>query len=229
MPMTHASGAPPANGRFGPSLPTLLRRRFGIPVIGTVAAAALLLAIGVVAVLLRPNPIGDKQLVHGAEPVFNLLYRGGKLHPAAPRAGELARLEGARPGLQTSVYVRSLELPRYAGNVVHGLLPAYATSYTSRLRSAYPRFRPRDEGKARVNGAEGYQVGFKSGRRGDLTYGRDVMLVPAEASIAGGVLLSLRLAIQGPVSAKDKRLVSAARSAFRSFCFGRNAVSHGDC
>jgi hypothetical protein len=229
MLMTQGSGAPPADGPFGPSLPALLRLRFGVPERATLAAVVLLLAAAVAAVLARPDPVGDKKLVHAAQPVFNLLYKGGRLHAVTPRAGELARLERRRPGLQVSVHVRRLELPRYAGNVVHGLLPAYATRYTRRLRGEYPRFRLRDEGKARVNDAEGYQVAFRSGRRGDLTYGRDIMLVPDETSVAGGVLLVLRLEIQGPVSARDKRTVGAARSAFRSFCFGKSAVSHGDC
>jgi hypothetical protein len=229
MPIVRASDPPAADERFGPSLPALLRRRFGVPPHVTALAVLVLLAAAVVAVLLRPNPVGDKKLVHAAPPVFNFLYRGGRLHPATPGAGELSRLEGSRPGLRAWVSASRLELPRYGGNVVHGLLPAYATGHTALLRREHRRFLLRDEGKARVNDAEGYQVGFRSGRRGDLLYGRDVMLVPNDASVSGGVLLALRLQIQGRVNAPDKRLISAARSAFRSFCFGTSSVSHGDC
>jgi hypothetical protein len=227
--MTHASEASPADGRFGPSLPVLLRRRFGVPQRVTIGAVVLLLLFSVVVVLLRPAAGGQQQLVHSAKPVFNLLYRGGALHPVTPRDGALARLEGSRPGLAVSVQVSALPLPSYAGNVVHGLLPAYASRYTSQLRRRQPGFQLVDEGKARFNNAQGYQVGFVATGAGLLTHGRDVMLVRDETSVAGAILLSIRQDIQGPVSSKDQHLINASASAFRSFCFGKGAASHFSC
>jgi hypothetical protein len=205
---------------FGPTLPELLRRRFGVPERVTAALAILVLLAGLLALLLRPGAERLEQVVQRGNPTFNLLYKRGALHRVPPRAGELVRLEGRSPRLLVSVAASPLRLPPYAGNVVHGLLPVYAAGYTRRLRRVYPRLLVHDEGKARVNNAQGYQIAFAAGEPPRLTYARDVVLVPRESDVRDAVLLSLRQEIGGPLSGRDQRTIDLAKKAFRSFRFG---------
>src|SRR4029079_8412308 len=71
---------------FGPTLPALLRRRFGIPPIVTLAvfpAIALAGAVAIVIAIARP-PSPGTQVVHASPPVFNLLYQPAFMHVARP-------------------------------------------------------------------------------------------------------------------------------------------------
>jgi hypothetical protein len=214
------SGLPELEHDFGPTLPVLLRQRLGVPERITVCVAIALVLAGILALVLRPGAERFEQLVYRGEAPFNLLYSDGALQRVPPRDGELVRIEGRRPGLLVSVAVSPLKLPPYAGNVVHGLLPAYASGYTRRLRRLHDRLLVHDEGKARVNDAQGYQVGFAAGGPGHLTYGRDVVLVPAESGVRDALLLSLRQEISGPLNGRARRTIDLAKKAFRSFRFG---------
>jgi len=209
---------------LGPTLPALLRRRFGIPPAVTLAVAAVVAAAAVAAILValtRPPSPGE-QVIHDQPPVFNLLHPPGVLRTAAPRAAELLRLEGRRGKLSVEVVVRPLALPSYGGDVTHGLLPVYADRFVEAQKEQVPGLRLVQEGRARVNNAVGYEVGFQAVAPDDRMYGRDVLLVPDDPEEGRGfVTLSLRQRKPGgPFSGAEQGLANAARKAYRSFRFG---------
>jgi len=208
----------------GSTLPALLRRRFGVPPAVTVGVAAVLALAAVAAILIaltRPSSPGER-VVHEPPPVFNLLYPPDALREAEPRAGELLRLEGRRGALSVEVMVRPLELPPYDGDVTHGLLPVYANRFVEAQRSRLDGLELVQEGRARVNNAVGYEVGFQAVSPDERTYGRDVLLVPDDpAEGRGFVTLSLRQSKPGgPFTEGERGLANVARKAYRSFRFG---------
>jgi hypothetical protein len=207
---------------YGPTLPALLRRRLGVPPAVTVAVAvvvAVAAGIGVVFALNRP-PYPGVKVVHKGEPVFNFLYPEGRLHLAQPHAGEYMRLEGRRGRLRVAVVARPLRLPAYRGDVTHGLLPVYADRFAEGLRSR--GFALREEGRARVNNAVGYEIGVQAVSHGRREYARDVLLTSDDDDAPGVLLLSLRQskAGGGRFNAAQKALAAASRKAYRSFRFG---------
>jgi hypothetical protein len=218
-----AAGARPG---FGPSLPALLRRRFGIPPVVTLAVAGAIALAGAVAIVIaieRP-PYPGKQVVHSSPPpVFNLLYQPSFMHVARTHRGELMRIEGKRGKLSISVVVRPLRLPRYDGDVTHGLLPVYADRFADEQAKILPGFQLVAEGRARVNNGVGYEIGFQSVRPGMRVYGRDVLLVPDDPEEGRGlVTLSLRQVKPGAPFKKggERNLAYQAKKAYRSFRFG---------
>ena len=209
---------------FGPALPALLRARLGIPPAVTLTIAALLAAAAVAAILLvlTRSPSPGEQVVHERAPVFNLLYPPAALREAAPRAGELLRLEGRRGRLTVAVVIRPLELPAYDGDVTHGLLPVYANRFFEAQRELLPGLELVHEGRARVNNGVGYEVGFKAVAADARAYGRDVLLVPDDPEEGRGfVTLSLRQQKPGgPFTKAERGLANGARKTYRSFRFG---------
>jgi hypothetical protein len=206
---------------YGPTLPTLLRRRAGVPervTIAVVVAAVVLLGIAMVAV--RPGIEDAEQLVHEGQPVFNLLYPSGAVREVEPRPGELVRLEGERGRQSVAVTVRPLTLPVQRGDISHAQLPVYASTHADALRREYPGFTLLEEGRARINDAPGYEITFTAGR----THGSDVLLVPAEDDARGAVVLGLRRVVRGaaPLGEADHEFTRQARKAFRSFRYGRD-------
>jgi len=210
----------PAPPDLGPTLPVLLRRRFGVAERVTVAAGLLLLLGALGTLLISPYIARKAQLVHRGNPTFNLVYPAQVVHRVAPHPGELARLEAHRQRVSATLTARPLHLPAYAGIVSFGLLPVYEHRYVQRLRRQYPGFELRDEGKARINGAPGYQVGFRAGRRGHYTWGRDILFIPRDDAVRDGVLVSLRLINVGKPTKREQRLIDAVRGVLRSFAFG---------
>src|SRR3954454_8669029 len=106
-----SSEAPPAAADFGPTLPQLLRRRFGIGErVVTIAAVALVVVVAVGA-LVRSYAVAPRHLVYRAGPTFNLQYPARTLHRKPPDAGELVRLEAHRGQLTASITVSPLHLP----------------------------------------------------------------------------------------------------------------------
>jgi hypothetical protein len=207
---------------YGPPLTVLLRERAGVPAALTIALVVALVAIGALVMLLvRPGDEGT-QLVHEGEPVFNVLYRTEDLRRAPPRAGELMRLEGSTGRQSAAITVRPLTLPAFRGDVSHALLPVFASDHIERLRERLPGFRLVSEGRARVNDAPGYEVVFRFGAPGDLTYGSDVLLVPGEDETDGAVVISLRRHVTGRLGAPAHELTASARKAYRSFRYGRD-------
>ena len=208
---------------FEPTLPALLRRRTGVRERTTVALLVLGLVLLAVAVLLvRPRVDGMSQLVHRGEPTFNLLYANDALAAVEPEPGELARLEGRRGRRSVTITVRPLELPPYEGDVVHGLLPAYASGHIRELRAQFERFRLRDEHRARINRAPGYEIRFRAGPRGRRVRGIDTLIVPDEEESRGALLLSMRREVdgRGARSADEKAFTKLASKAFRSLYYG---------
>jgi hypothetical protein len=214
-----------ARPEFGPSLPAIARRRFGIPPVLTLAIVAVLavgVAVAMVYLITRPNTAGTK-VVHSDPPVFNLLYPAGVMRKAKPREGELMRIEGRRGKLDISIVVRPLRLPRYDGDVTHGLLPLYADRFADAQAAVLPGFELVSEGRARVNNGVGYEIGFQSVRPGMRVYGRDVLLVPDDPEEGKGlVTLSLRQVKPGGPFKKggERNLAYQSKKAYRSFRFG---------
>ncbi len=205
---------------FGPSLPALLRDRAGIAPRTTLIAAAVaaaLIAAGVIAAVVASR---EHQLVHEAEPVFNLLYDDGALREARARPGELVRLEGRRGRVSVAVTVRELRLPPYRGDVAKGLLPVHAELYMTRLRERDPTFVVRDEGRSTVNDSPGYQIAYRTGTPPAATYWREIFVVPDEEAPRAGVVLSFENRRPARLRAAGAELVDVAKSAFRSFRFG---------
>jgi hypothetical protein len=216
-----ASDVPPTPAPdFGPSLPGLLRQRFGIRERVVTIAAIALVAVVAVAALVRSYAVAPTHLVHRGDPVFNLQYSGKRLHKVPPQQGELARIEARKPGLTVSIAVSPLHLEPYAGNVTSGLLPVYADGYKRRLSAAAPNFKLFDEGSARVNDAQGYQIGFRTGRAGRFTYGRDMLLLPGDENVRDGVVLKLRMFRVRPLTKGDQTMIDHMKKAFHSFRFG---------
>jgi hypothetical protein len=205
---------------FGPSLPTLLRERFGIAPRTLAVAAAVLAALiaGVALYVVLTDP--EKQLVHEGDPVFNLLYDSDVLHEAERRDGELARLEGRRKRVSVTVAVRPLPLPAYRGDVAKGLLPVHAQRYMDDLRRRDPTFVVRDEGRSTVNTSPGYQIAYQTGPAEHPTYWREIFVVPDEDAPRLGVVLSFENERPTKIGKQANDFVLTARSAFRSFRFG---------
>jgi hypothetical protein len=209
---------------LGPTLPALLRRRWGVPPAVTLAAAAVLgvvAIVGAVSVILGSKAAGTK-VVHEGSPVFNVVHPDG-IVPVAPRSGELMRLEGRRRKLEVSIVVRPLKLPPYRGDVTHGLLPVHAHEFAEAQRRTLPGFRLEQEGRARVGNAVGYEIGFSAVRPGSRIYGRDVLLVPDDPEEAEGgyVTISLRQEKQGgPFTKAERGFAFTSRKVYRSFRYG---------
>jgi hypothetical protein len=208
---------------FEPTLPALVRRRFGLP--ERVTIALLLLAIAAIAaalLLVRPQVDGEARLVHGEDPAFNLVYATGALHEAEPQPGELARLEGRRGRQAVTITVRPLALPAEEGDVAHGVLPAYASGHIRELAAEHDHFLLRAEHRTRINDAPGYEVRFRTGTPRTFTFGTDALLLPDEEEAQGALLLSMRRAVDGPVKLTDaeKDFSDDASEAFRSLYFG---------
>jgi hypothetical protein len=205
---------------FGPSLPALVRERFGVaPRTTAVLAAAVVLLLGGGALLAWW--LGrDEQIVHRGDPVFNLVYDDGALRPAATRGDELVRLEGRRRRVFVAVSVRPLRVPAFRGDVAKGLLPIEAERYMERLRESDPTFVVREEGRSTVNESPGYQFAYRTGEPGDRTYWREIFVVPDEEAPRSGVILRFENRRPRKVGAAGFELIDAAKSAYRSFNFG---------
>ena len=79
------------------------------------------------------------------------------------------------------------------------------------------------EGRARVNNAVGYEVGFGRVTDSERFTGRDVLLVPDDPEEhEGSVLLSLRQrkASGAKLTPRERNLAYLARKTYRSFRFG---------
>jgi hypothetical protein len=210
---------------LGPSLPALLRRRFGISPAVTLLVVGVIGLVGAVAIVVaiehKASPGG--KLVHEGKPVFNILYPPAAMHEARPRTGELARIQGHRGKLTVSIVVRPLRLPPYRGDATHGQLPVYADRFADAQAAALSGFELAFEGRARVNNGVGYEIGFQSLRPTRREYGRDALLVPDDLQEGGGlVTLSLRQIKAGGAkfTKRERNLAFLSRKTYRSFTFG---------
>ena len=92
-----------------------------------------------------------------------------------------------------------------------------------RLLEAMPGVELAQEGRARVNNAVGYEVGYERNTSSERFLGRDVLLVPDDPEEGrGGVLLSLRQRKDSgeKLTPRERNLAYVARKAYRSFRFG---------
>jgi hypothetical protein len=203
-------------------LPQLLRSRLGIPTRVT-GAVALVLALAAIAFVLSGRG-GEVHVVHRTPPpVFNLRY-ASVLHRSPARPGVLLELVGRRGNLfLQSMTVRPLHLPAYRG-AVSGQLPIIAVQHARAIRRQYAGFTVLDEGKARINDAPGYQIGFRA-RRGERTiYGREILLLPDQPAARDGVTMTLvQTHAAGAHAVGDVGTVGAIKKPFRSFRFGTEA------
>src|SRR4051794_14744150 len=207
---------------YGPSLAQLLEARLGVPVrVASTVALALVVVAVAVALVLRG---GEVAYLHSDQPVFNLRYSGGALHRSPPKPGILFQLIGRRGDLfLQSLTVRPLHLPPYRG-AVSGLLPVFAEPHVRAVSRRFAGFVALDEGKARINDAPGYQVGFRARLDGRTVFGREVLLVPDEPGARDGVVITvLQTHAAGAHSVEDVGTVSAIKKPFRSFRFGTEA------
>ena len=180
---------------FGPSLPALLRAR------GRAAPALALLGVAVLAVvLLVARRGGDAELRHGQAPAFRMTYDPEVLRRVAPRAGELARLEGRHLAL----VVRRLPA---AGATD---LPIAASRYAAALRERLRGFALRAQRPARVGDAAGYELRYRARRR---LAGQAILLV-APTGTADGVVLTLERR-----RGNGRGVLEPAREALFSFRF----------
>jgi hypothetical protein len=208
---------------YGPSLPALARRRFGWRERTTIALLiAIAVAVALFVVVVRPQVDSASKYVHHGKPVFNLVYDTTRLHRATPQGDELVRLQGRRGRLSTTIAVTPLTLPPARGDVAHGLLPVFASQHIQALAAQNPDFALRAEGRARVNGAPGYEVRFRTGPPGQRTYGNDLMILPSEREPAGALLVIARRDVDGKarLGAREKSLDKATAKAYRSFTYG---------
>jgi hypothetical protein len=216
-------GEPLILPEYGPTLPAIARRRFGWRERTTVALlVGLAVLAGVGMLLVRPEVDSLTKYVHDGQPVFNLLYDNGALHRATPQGDELVRLEGRRGRMSVSIAVQRLSLPPASGDIAHGLLPAYASAHIEQLRAELDDFQLRAEGRARVNGAPGYEVRFRTGPPENRTFGNDLMILPSEEEAGDALLVTSRRTIEGSEKPgkRELTLYNASAEAYRSFKYG---------
>ena len=209
---------------FRPTLPDLVRARFGWRERATIAGLVALVAVAAIA-LLVVKPRVDRYthyVHHGTPATFNLVYDHTRLHRIAPQGGEIVRLEGRRGRMDVTIAVAPLRLPPAQGDVAHGLLPAFASDHVDELRAQLDPFALRQEGRARVNGAPGYEIRFVNGPDGRKTFGNDLMILPTEEEPAGALLVTARRTIAGSLKlgSRETSLSNAAAKAYRSFKYG---------
>jgi hypothetical protein len=212
---------------YGPSLPALARRRFGWRERTTIALLiGFAVAVGLFVVVVRPRVDTATKYVHHGQPVFNLLYNNTRLHRVTPQGDELVRLQGRRGRLTSTIAVAPLALPPASGDLAHGLLPVFAAAHIKDLAAQDPDFALRAEGRARVNGAPGYEVRFRTGAPGHRTYGNDLMILPSEREPSGALLVTARRAVAGTgkLGAREMSLDKATAKAYRSFTYGTVAA-----
>jgi hypothetical protein len=172
--------ASPVRPEFGPTLPELLGRRFGMSVRAAgLLLAAILAAVVVAGIVKHEQPDGTVRVVVRSPAAFNLRYDPAKLDRVAPRAGEAMRLQtkAADPN-PSSVTVRGVRIPPFAGDDASLHLPIQFASVIAEMERRDPNFVLRSEGKARVNSQPGYQVQFQTSRGGRTYYGRRAWLFP---------------------------------------------------
>jgi hypothetical protein len=212
---------------YGPTLPAVARRRFGWRERTTIALLiGVAVLVGLVVVVVRPRVDSLTKYVHHGSPVFNVLYNDGRLHRVSPQGAELVRLQGRRGRLTSTIAVAPLALPPAGGDLAHGLLPVFASQHIKELAAQNGGFQLRAEGRARVNGAPGYEVRFRTGPPGQRVYGNDLMILPSEKDASGALLVTARRAFDGKgrFGPREQSLDDATAKAYRSFTYGTVAA-----
>jgi hypothetical protein len=177
---------------------------------------------GLALLVVRPRVDNVTQFIHRGDPTFNLVYNNNRLRRVDSRGEELVRLQGRRGRMAVTIAVQPLRLPPGEGDIAHGELPGFASGHIEELRASLPQFQLRQEGRARVNGAPGYEVRFSTGPDGHRTFGNDLMILPTEEDAAGALLVTSRRTIDGrlKLGKRETSLYNAAAKAYRSFKYG---------
>ena len=214
---------PSVREEFQPTLPVLVRKRFGLPERTTIVLLLVALALLAVAVVLvRPRVDTISNVVHREDPRFTMEYANTALRSVEPQGDELVRLEGRRGRQAATVTVRPLDLPATSGDVAHGLLPVYASGHIRELAREIDGFRLTAQHRARINDAPGYEMRFQTGGADRRMLGIDLLLLPEEETTEGALLLSLRRDVEGPIvlTRPERRFAERVSQAFRSLRYG---------
>jgi hypothetical protein len=175
---------------YGPSLPELVRSRFGpLPLWLRLALAvfAALVVVGAAAVVIHHRAqvktyrqgAADAR-ARGLEPIPFHFERSRRLKISKP-PGYYVRGEQRRNGLLVASFsVAPFRIEAQSG-LLSGYMPVIATELERRDARAYDDFHLRFEGRARVNDVEGYQYAFRASLPREaaphrLLFGRVVML-----------------------------------------------------
>lgn len=204
---------------FQPTLPVLLRGAGRWPlVLGAAVALTLIALLGVG----RPAGAGEapERLVH-RQPDFTMLIREGGVRRVAPQGDEHVRLEGRGRFTTVTVTVGPLRPTSAGTQPTLTELPIETDRLVDALRERHEDLVILDEGRARVNGAPGYQVRHRSGPATSVRVGHEVLLVPEPPARAAGLRVSLvQHNRRAPLGPDDRRVAFEAKRAFRSVRFG---------
>ena len=223
MPAPGEPSAPVVRSEFGPTLPVLLRTRFGLSPRASVLAVAALLGVVVLAGLVLTLRDRNTKLVHRGEPLtFNVVITP-ELDRQAEQGDELLRVGGRAGGIDLAVTVSPVTIPEYGEATGSVYLPVYVDDYLRSRRDELDGFRLIEEGRQRRDDIPGHQVVYRSGAPGRAVVWRDTLLIPEEPGAREGVLLRLRQEKLRPrVGPRGQKLIAAGRRAFRSFAPGED-------
>jgi hypothetical protein len=213
--------APRIRPEYGPSLSELLRRRLSLRARRALGAAAVLVGLALAGWWLWAPE--DGRYVHRSEPVFNMrLTERGGLHRVKAEPGEILRLEARRRGrVVQSFTVAPFELPASDVEPAAAMGLLAVARVRDELAPTFDAFTPTDEGKANINDALGYQVGFEAVRDGRTVLGRQALLLDPEGGGREGVVLTAIQEPRGPVrSVADVGAAGPLRVPYRSLRFG---------
>jgi hypothetical protein len=210
---------------FGPTLPELLGPRVRALPRAAQVGLALLAAVVLVALvaLIRRDTEDNRAHVVVREPIaYNLVYPPS-LQRFRPHPGETLRLE-TPPGTPApqSFAVKPFRLPPYHGDST-GILTLMSANMITRMRSQYPAFVWRGDGRVNYNRQPGYEILFQAKIGGRTTYGRRTMLVPGgDAPPREGVDITMLAARSEAIPRVDAvgSASGALKTAIRSFRFG---------
>lgn len=220
------SRVPLMRPEFGPTLPELISRRFSVSRRAVAVGAVVALIVAAVVIKFAVDDGRDKLVVHG-KPSYNVLYDPSQLHKAAPQGDEQMRLVGKRPHVSVELTARPAKLPPFHGDVIGGQLPLYTTQYVDGLKPQLPGLQVSGEGKARLNQAPGYQVGYTSGPAGNKSFWREVWVMPKADKPEQTVVVRMRQTFSGRPGPRGQALLQATKKAFRSFRFGTHRSLFG--
>jgi len=221
MPEPGEPNAPVVQPAFGPTLPALLRTRFGLSqrasVVAVAAFVATVVIIGVVVAIRDRNT----KLVHrGAPFTFNVVITP-ELREQPERGDELLRVGGRGGGIATEVTVAPLRIPDFGPATGSAYLPIFTDRYIATRRREVEGFRLIEEGRQRRDDLPGHQVVYTSTSDGHQVVWRDTFLIPDKPGARDGVLLRLRQErLRRKIGARGETVMKAGRRAFRSFAPG---------
>ncbi len=212
----------PMKGQYGPTLGQLLAPRWhgaGRRTRWSLALAPIAVAAVIVAGVLT---LENATYSHGGRLAFSFSYRD--LYRVAPEAGSYVKLERRAPNgsPEDSLAVAPLLLPPYAGNL-SGELPLFASGYIRSLRTRYPDFQLRAEGKSNIDVQRAYDIYFTTRRAGRTEFGRVVLYLPERQGAREGVAIVILTTRppREPLSAPPEVAATGPLARpLRSFAFG---------